>query len=236
MAIEGMPVAVVVGAGPGNGAALAERFSKGGYKVALLARSAKKLEVMASEIPNAQAVACDVTDAASITRAFAHIRDTMGPVDALLYNAGSGVFTTVQDLSPDDFEAAWRINAMGLLLCAKEVIPAMSAKGAGTIVVTGATASLRGAPITAAFAPAKAAQRALAQSMAKSLWPLGIHVGLLIVDGVVDQPAARAMMADKPDDYFISPAGLAETAWSLHSQDRQAWSFEVEVRAFGESW
>lgn len=236
MAIDEKPVAVVVGAGPGNGAALAERFSKGGYRIALLARSAEKLEAMASNIPHSRAVACDVTDGASIKRAFAQIRETMGKVDALLYNAGSGVFTSVQDLSPDDFEASWRTNAMGLLLCAQEVIPAMSDKGSGTIIVTGATASLRGAPKTAAFAPAKAAQRALAQSMAKSLWPLGIHVGLLIVDGVVDQPSTRSMMGDKPDDFFVSPAGLAETAWSLHTQDRQAWSFEVEVRPFGENW
>ena len=230
------PVAVVVGAGPGNGTALAERFSEGGYQIALLARSAEKLEALASDIPHAQAVACDVTDGASIKRAFAQIRDTMGKVDVLLYNAGSGVFTTVQDLSPDDFEASWRTNAMGLLLCAQEVIPAMTEKGSGSIIVTGATASLRGAPKTAAFAPAKAAQRALCQSMAKSLWPLGIHVGLMIVDGVVDQPAARSMMRDKPDDFFVSPAGLAETAWSLHTQDRQAWSFEVEIRPFGENW
>lgn len=230
------PVAAVMGAGPGNGAALAERFSKGGFQVALLARNAEKLEAMAAGIPHARAIACDVTNAASVTRAFARIRETMGPVAALLYNAGSGVFTSVEDLSPDDFEASWRTNAMGLLLCAQEVIPAMTDKGAGSIIITGATASLRGAPKTAAFAPAKAAQRALAQSMAKSLWPLGIHVGLLIVDGVVDQPAARSMMRDKPDDFFVSPAGLAETAWTLHDQDRQAWSFEVEVRPYRENW
>lgn len=236
MAIDERPVAVVVGAGPGNGAALAERFSKGGYQVALLARSTEKLEAMASQIAHSEAVACDVTDAASISRAFAHIRENMGPVEALLYNAGSGVFTTVQQLSPDDFEASWRINAMGLLLCAQQVIPAMTDKGSGSIIITGATASLRGSQKTAAFAPAKAAQRALAQSMAKSLWPLGIHVGLLIVDGVVDQPAARSIMRDKPDDFFVSPDGLAETAWSLHRQGRQAWSFEVEVRPYGENW
>ncbi|GGO95519.1 SDR family NAD(P)-dependent oxidoreductase [Stakelama pacifica] len=236
MAIDERPVAVVVGAGPGNGGALAERFSKGGYQVALLARSNEKLEAMASQIAHSEAVACDVTDAASISRAFAHIRENMGLVEALLYNAGSGVFATVQRLSPDDFEASWRINAMGLLLCAQQVIPAMTDKGSGSIIITGATASLRGSQKTAAFAPAKAAERALAQSMAKSLWPLGIHVGLLIVDGVVDQPAVRSIMRDKPDDFFVSPDGLADTAWSLHRQVRQAWSFEVEVRPYGENW
>ncbi|AUW57771.1 short-chain dehydrogenase [Sphingobium sp. SCG-1] len=236
MADEQRPVAVVVGAGAGNGAALAERFSQSGYQVALLARGAEKLHAMVSQIAHSRAFTCDVEDADSIARAFAQIRDTMGPVEVLLYNAGSGVFATIQELSPADFETSWRINAMGLLLCAQQVIPAMTEKGSGSIIVTGATASLRGSQKTTAFAPAKAAQRSLAQSMAKSLWPLGVHIGLLIVDGVVDQPAARSMMRDKPDDFFVSPDGVAQTAWALHSQDRQAWSFEVEVRPYRENW
>ena len=112
----------------------------------------------------------------------------------------------------------------------------INTKGAGVILFTGATASLRGNKRTAAFAPAKAAQRSLAESMARSLWPAGIHVGLMIVDGVVDLPRTRKAMPDKEDEFFVDPAGLAETAWFLAHQDRQAWSFEVEVRPFGETW
>jgi NAD(P)-dependent dehydrogenase (short-subunit alcohol dehydrogenase family) len=128
------------------------------------------------------------------------------------------------------------VNAYGALLCSQQVIPAMKAAGAGTIVFIGATASRRGGPRTAAFAPAKAAQRSLAESMARSLWPAGVHVCVIIIDGVVDLPRTRAAMADKPDAFFVRPDAVADTAWQLTRQDRSAWSFEVEARPFGETW
>ena len=230
------PVAVVAGAGPGNGAALARRFANGGYTVALLARDVSKIRDLAADIDGATAYACDVADAASVTSAFAAIEADLGTVDVLLFNAGPGVFKSVDAITPDEFEASWRVNAYGALLCAQAIIPAMKARGTGAILFTGATASLRGGKATAAFAPAKAAQRSLAESMARTLWPAGIHVGLIIVDGVVDLPATREAMADKPDDFFVDPKGFAETAWFLAHQDRRAWSFEVEARPFGESW
>lgn len=230
------PVAVVAGAGPGNGAALARRFANGGYAVALLARDVSKIRDLAADIDGATAYACDVADTASVTTAFAAIEADLGAVDVLLFNAGSGVFKSVDAITPDEFEASWRVNAYGALLCAQAIIPAMKARGTGTILFTGATASLRGGKATAAFAPAKAAQRSLAESMARTLRPAGIHVGLIIVDGVVDLPATREAMADKPDDFFVDPNGFAETAWFLAHQDRRAWSFEVEARPFGESW
>jgi NAD(P)-dependent dehydrogenase (short-subunit alcohol dehydrogenase family) len=154
----------------------------------------------------------------------------------LIYNAGSGIFADVEQITPDQFEASWRVNAYGALLCAQQVIPAMKAAGRGSIVFIGATASRRGGPRTAAFAPAKAAQRSLAESMARSLWPSGIHVCLIIVDGVVDLPRTRAAMADKPDSFFVQPSAVAETAFQLTRQERSAWSFEVEARPFGEAW
>lgn len=230
------PVAVVAGAGPGNGAALARRFAKGGYAVAMLARDEGKVADLARQIDGAVAYACDVGDPASISAVFERIAAELGAVDVLLFNAGSGVFKSVEEITPAEFEASWRVNAYASLLCSQAVIPAMKAKGAGVILFTGATASLRGNKRTAAFAPAKAAQRSLAQSMARSLWPAGIHVGLMIVDGVVDLPRTRKAMPDKADEFFVDPAGLAETAWFLAHQDRQAWSFEVEVRPFGENW
>ena len=119
---------------------------------------------------------------------------------------------------------------LGLLLAAKRVIPSMKAGGGGNIVVIGATSSRRGVARTAAFAPAKAAQRSLAESMARYLWPQNIHVSLIIVDGVVDLPRTRAMLKDKPDDFFIAPDDLADTAFHLTVQPRSAWSFEVEAR------
>ena len=229
-------VAVVVGVGPGNGAALARRFADGGYAVAMLARTRTALDTLEKQIAGARGFECDVASAESVTRAFAGIKAELGPVDALLYNAGSGVFADVETITAEQFEQSWRINAYGAFLCARQVIPDMKAGRSGSIVFIGATASRRGGPRTAAFAPAKAAQRSLAESMARSLWPAGIHVSLIIVDGVVDLPRTRRMMPDKPDSFFIKPSGVAETAYRLTCQDPSAWSFEVEARPFAESW
>jgi NAD(P)-dependent dehydrogenase (short-subunit alcohol dehydrogenase family) len=230
------PVAVVAGAGPGNGAALARRFAAAGYAVALLARNRGNLDAILGELETARGYACDVGDAASVEAAFADIRRDLGPVEVLLYNAGSGVFADVESITPEQFEQSWRVNALGALLCSQQVIPAMKEKSRGSIVFIGATASRRGNVQTAAFAPAKAAQRSLAESMARKLWPSGIHVALIIVDGVVDLPRTRQAMPGKPDDAFVDPGGVAEIAFQLTRQERRAWSFEVEARPYTEKW
>jgi NAD(P)-dependent dehydrogenase (short-subunit alcohol dehydrogenase family) len=230
------PVCAVVGIGPGNGASLARRFATEGYAVALLSRRLELSKELASSLPDARAYACDAGDAASVDRAFGAIRSEMGEVEVLIYNAGSGVWGTVEDVSPADFEASWRINTFGAFLTSREVIPAMKRAGHGSIVFIGATASRRGVPRTAAFAPAKAAQRSLAESMARHLWPKGIHVSLVIVDGAVDLATTRQRMPDKPDSFFIRPDDVAETVFFLTRQPRSAWSFEVEARPFGENW
>jgi len=229
-------VAVVAGAGPGNGTALAERFAAAGYRVALLAREQRHVDEIAGRIDGSRGYACDVGDPASVASCFKSIETELGTVDALLYNAGSGVFADVEGITPAQFEQSWRVNAYGALLCSRAVIPAMRARGAGSIVFIGATASRRGGKNTAAFAPAKAAQRSLAESMARSLWPAGIHVALVIIDGVVDLERTRKAMPDKPDDFFVDSAGVAEIAWQLTRQSRRAWSFEVEARPYGEVW
>jgi len=233
---ERKPVAVVAGVGPGNGAALARRFAAAGYGLALLSRSPATRGELERELEGARAYDCDVGSAEAVAHAFGAIRADLGEVDVLLYNAGSGVFGDVQSITPGQFEAAWRVNAYGGLLCSRQVIPAMQAAGRGSIVFIGATASRRGGPRSAAFAPAKAAQRSLAESMARSLWPAGIQVCLIVVDGVVDLPRTRQAMPGKPDRFFIQPAAVAQIAFELTRQDPSAWSFEVEARPFGESW
>lgn len=236
MSIERKEVVVVAGVGPGNGAALARRFAAAGSAIALLARSRRTLDTLENEIAGSRGYECDVRSADDVARVFAAIRTELGEVSILVYNAGSGLFGDVEQITPDDFEESWRVNAYGALLCAKQVIPAMKADRSGSIVFIGATASRRGGPNSAAFAPAKAAQRSLAESMARSLWPLGIHVCLIVVDGVVDLPRTREAMPDKPESFFIKPAGVAETAYWLTQQDPGAWSFEVEARPFAERW
>jgi len=227
---------VVVGVGPGNGAAFAERFAKEGYAVALLARSTSFIDDLAARLPGARAYPCNVSDGASVQIAFDAIKNDLGDADVLVYNAGSGVWGSVEEISPAQLEAALQVNTVGLLSTAQAVIPAMKARGDGNIVVIGATASRRGGAKTAAFAPAKAAQRSLAESMARHLWPAGIHVSLIIIDGVVDLERTRARMPDKPDSFFAKPADIASTVFALTEQARSAWSFEVEARPFAETW
>jgi NAD(P)-dependent dehydrogenase (short-subunit alcohol dehydrogenase family) len=230
------PVCVVVGVGPGNGAAFAHRFSEAGYQVALLARSKEFAIALANEIKDAKAYTCDVADATSIAQAFTAIRAEMGEVDTLIFNPGAGVWKSVEEISADEFEQSWRVNALGALLVSQQIIPNMKASKHGNIIFIGATASRRGGAKTAAFAPAKAAQRSLAESMARHLGSFGIHVATVIVDAVVDTPATRKMMPTKTDEFFLQPSDLAEVIYALTQQKASAWSSEIEVRPFGEVW
>ena len=230
------PVCAVVGVGPGNGAAFARRFAGDGYRVALMARTLAFSEDLAKSLPGARAFGCDVTEPSSITSAFSAVEQELGTPEVVIYNAGSGVFAPFDQLAASDFEQAWRVNALGLLLVAQRVTPAMKSAGRGSVVVVGATASRRGMPRTAAFAPAKAAQKSLTESLARTLWPSGVHVSLIIVDGVVNLPRTREWLKDKPDSFFVQPDDVAATASWLVKQPSSAWSFEVEARPLGETW
>ena len=227
------PVCAVVGIGPKNGASFARRFSAEGYAVALLSRKTDYSSELAAQLESARAYACDVTDANAIESVFADVRADLGEIDVLVYNAGSGVWANIEELSAHDFEQSWRINTMGAFLASKQVIPAMKEKRAGTIIFIGATASLRGKPFTTAFAPAKAAQRSLAQAMARHLGPMGIHVSLMIIDGGIKTPEPGD---DPAAPETLDPADIATTAYFLSQQPRSAWSFEVDVRPSQESW
>jgi NAD(P)-dependent dehydrogenase (short-subunit alcohol dehydrogenase family) len=231
-----LPVCAVAGVGPGNGEAFARRFAADGYAVALMARRADLTAKLAAELKGAKAYACDVADEKSVEAAFTGMRADLGEADVLIFNAGSGVWGHVEEVKAEDLERSWRVNTLGLFLSARQAIPAMRQKGQGAIIVVGATASRRGAAGAAAFAQSKMAQRALAESMARHLWPAGIHVALIVVDGVIGGPVTRSRVGDRPADFFIDPAGIAATAADLVKQDRAAWSFEVEARPFKEKW
>jgi NAD(P)-dependent dehydrogenase (short-subunit alcohol dehydrogenase family) len=229
-------VCAITGVGPGNGAAFARRFASAGYRVALLARSQERLEQLEQEIPGSRGFLLDVADEPAVDAVFARVREELGPVDVLVQNAGSAVFGDALSVTRADFEAAWRTNALGLFLCTRAVVPDMQKAGRGTIVVVGATASTRGGAPFAAFASAKAAQRILAQSLARLLGPQGIHVAYLVIDGVIDMPRTRAFFRDRPDDFFLNPDHIAQTVHHLAEQERSAWTFELDVRPFGEKW
>ena len=223
------PVCAVIGIGPKNGKAFATRFAEEGYAVALLSRSTDYSSGLAAEL-GGKAYACDVTDPAAIKQAFAQVREDLGDVEVLLYNAGSGQFGTFDDVPDEAFEKGWQINVRGLLQSSREVLGPMREKGSGAIIITGATASLRGKPFTAAFAQAKAAQRSLAQSFARQLGPEGIHVALVIVDGGIGTDE------QSDDEGALRPSDIASTVYHLATQPKSAWTFEVDVRPFKESW
>ncbi len=231
-----VPVCVIVGAGPGNGAAFARQFSRAGYRVALLARGRESLETLAAEIVGSCAYAYDAADPDSVREVFASIRQDLGPPQTLIYNASSRFFGDIDATAPQAFEDAWRVTAYGCLLAVKEVITDMRAAGQGSIVVIGATASIKGNAGFVAFGSAKAAQRSLAQSLARQLGPEGIHVAYAIIDAVVDMPASRAMMPEAPDSFFARPDDIAESVFFLARQPRSAWTFELDLRPFGERW
>ena len=230
------PVCVVTGVGPGNGASFTRKFCREGYRVAMLARSAESLAKMESAIDGSLAVACDVGDRESVTEAFARVRRDLGPVEVLVHNAGNAVFGSFLDVDDEAMESAWRVNTLGLFRCGREAVADMQKAGKGNLVVIGATSSLRGGAAFAAFASAKAAQRSLAQSMARAMGPQGIHVSYVIVDGVIDMPRTRAFMKDRPDDFFLQPDDIADTVFHLVQQPASAWTFELDLRPFGEKW
>jgi NAD(P)-dependent dehydrogenase (short-subunit alcohol dehydrogenase family) len=229
-------VAVVAGVGPGTGTALSRRFAAGGYRVAMLARNADRLAGLERDIDGSRSYAVDVTDAARVKDVVERIRREMGPPSVLLHNAVAGHFGEFLDVVPETLENTFRTNVLSLLLLGQAVVPHMLAGRGGAIVVTGNTSAWRGAANFAAFAPSKAAQRILAQSMARSLGPKGIHVAYVVIDAVIDVPWTRQAFATKPDDYFARPDAIAETVYHVAHQDRSAWTFEVDLRPFGEKW
>jgi NAD(P)-dependent dehydrogenase (short-subunit alcohol dehydrogenase family) len=232
-------VAVVVGVGPGTGAALARRFSKS-YRVALMARNADYLKTLADEIRGAGGEAletpADVGSFSEVAGAFAAIREKLADPEVLLYNAGSGVWGNIIDITPEQYETAWRVNAFGAFLCAREVTAAMVARGHGVMLFTGATAGVKAGPRSIAFGPAKFAMRGLAQSLARDLGPRGVHVAWINIDGGIDIPRVRRGNPHFKDEDLLKPDAIAETYWHLAHQDRSAWTMELELRPFKEKF
>jgi len=229
-------VCVVMGVGPGNGEAFVRRFSAEGFQVAMLARSQDYLKQLEQSVTGARAFVCDMMEPEQITAVLAAVESELGPVSVMMYNAGGGVFKNVEEASLEDFEANWRINVQGLVAATKAALPQLRQHETASIIITSASAATRGRANTAPFASAKAAQRSLVQSMARQLGPEKIHVANVVIDGVVDLPRTREWLAGKPDDFFVKPTAVADAVWNLCQQDPSAWTFELDIRPFGESW
>jgi NAD(P)-dependent dehydrogenase (short-subunit alcohol dehydrogenase family) len=230
------PLAVITGVGPGTGSALVRRFHAGGYRVAMLARTADRLAELERELPDAFAVPCDVTDVRMLGSALERIGQQAGSPKVLVHNAVGGAFGSFLDIDPGVLERNFQVNVMALLHLARWAAPRMEAAGEGALIVTGNTSAIRGRARFAGFAPTKAAQRILAESIAREVGPKGVHVAYLMIDAVIDLEWTRARYPEKPDEFFIKPADIADEAWRLAHQPRSAWSFLTEIRPFGETW
>lgn len=233
---DSKPLAIVTGVGPGTGAAIVRRFAAGGHRVAMLARNRERLGALEAEIPDAHAYPCDVAVEAEIDATLAAIRRDHGEASVLVHNAVGGTWGTFLEIEPEALNRNFQVNAMALLHLARRLAPAMIARGEGAIVVTGNTSALRGRPRFAGFAPTKAAQRILAESIARELGPKGVHVAYLVIDAVIDLEWTRKAFPDLADDAFARPSAIADEVWHVVHQDRSAWSFLVEIRPFRETW
>jgi NAD(P)-dependent dehydrogenase (short-subunit alcohol dehydrogenase family) len=223
-------VAVVVGVGPGLGASVARRFAREGYALGLMARGMDKLTPVQTAITAAGGVALsvpsDATDAASVGAAFARMRESLGAPDVLVYNASAFRMASIVEVTPEMMRDCFDVSCVGALIAAREVLPDMVKRKRGTILLTGATASLRGSARFAPFAASKFALRALGQSMARELGPQGIHVAHVVVDGQIGAPGPSLRDAST----MLAPDAIAETYWQLHTQDPTAWTFELDLR------
>ena len=233
-------VAAILGVGPGLGAAVARRFAGEGFGVALMARREESVAGVREEIEGgggtALSVSADATDPDSVAAAFERVRGELGDPEVFVYNAGAFQMGGILDLSPEEFDACFKANCAGAFYAAQQVLPAMVEAGRGTILLTGATAALRGSARFSALAVGKFGLRALAQSMAREFGPQGIHVSHVVIDGQIDTPRMREVSPGREAHTMLSPDAIAETYWQIHSQDTSAWTLELDLRPSVESF
>ena len=233
------PICMITGLGEGTGGYTAKKFSKEGYRIAMLARSAERLERFEKELEGSKGYVCDVSNIDHLKETCSQIKKDMGSPEVLIHNAVKGNFEKLLDGKPEWLEENFRINTTSLMYLAHELIPDMIKSKKGVIIVTGNTAAKRGIANTPYFAPTKAAQRILAQSLARDFGPKGIHVAYLIVDASINTPWTRTRIEkqiNQPDIIFAQPEDIANEIFHIAHQERSAWSFDVEIRPDIEEW
>lgn len=237
-------VALVIGAGDATGGAIARRFAREGYIACVTRRSADKLQPLVDSIRaeggQAFGYSSDARKEEAVAALFEEIESQHGPIEVLVFNIGANVPSSVLEETPRKYFKIWEMACFGGFLTAQAAARRMVTRGRGTILFTGATAALRGAANFSAFAGAKHALRALAQSMARELGPRNIHVAHVVVDGAIDTAFIRDTFPEryalKEQDGILNPEHIAENYWYLHAQPRDAWTFELDLRPYMERW
>ena len=238
------PVALVIGAGDATGGAIAKRFAAGGFVACVTRRDAEKLEPLLEAIRSAGGTAhgfgSDARKEEEVAALVERIESEIGPIEVLVFNIGANVPSGILEETARKYFKIWEMACFGGFLNGREVARRMVKRQRGTILFTGATASLRGSANFAAFAGAKHALRALAQSMARELGPKNIHVAHVVVDGAIDTEFIRTNFperyATKAEDGILAPDHIADAYWYLHTQPRDAWTFELDLRPWNERW
>ncbi len=232
--------ALVVGAGESTGGAIAKRFAREGLIACVARRNGDQLAPLVEEIEKeggrAVPFGCDARDEDQIAEMFERIEKDVAPLEVAVFNPGGNVNFPIRDTTARVYRKVWEMACFGGFLTGREAARVMVPRGRGTILFTGATASMRGGAGFSAFAGAKHALRALAQSMARELGPQGIHVAHVVIDGAIDTPWIRENFPQIADSgkMMLAPDEIAETYWQLHRQPRSVWSFELDVRPFDE--
>ena len=237
--MEQKSVCMITGVGDGTGAYTARRFAKAGYHIAMIARDKSRLSNLENEIPNSKGFTCDVSDLLTLQETCKQVKGLMGTPEILIHNAVKGNFEKLLEGRPEWLEENFRINTTSLIYLAHAVIPDMVKNKKGVIIVTGNTAAKRGVASTPYFAPTKAAQRILAQSLAKDFGPKGIHVAYVMIDAFINTPWTRKRIKaqiNQPDNIFTQPQDIANEIYHIAHQNRSAWSFDVEIRPDIEKW
>ena len=230
-------VAIVAGVGAGLGAALVRKLASEGYGVGMFARSPELMGKLAGEIgTKALPIPTDVSNPKEVAAAFHKVRQQLGPVEILIANASGSVGKGLMETTPEQFERSWRIGVCGAFLCAREAVLDMIERGAGTMIFTGATSSVRGRGGAVAFSSAKFAVRGLVQSLAVELWPKGIHVAHVVIDGVIDTPQVRKRHKPSSKEPLLKAEAIAEAFWNLIRQQHSAWSLEMDLRPYNEAF
>ena len=235
---------LVIGAGDSTGGAIARRFAREGFVACVTRRTADKLEPLVESIRaeggEAHGFASDARKEVDIETLVAHIERELAPIDVAVFNVGANVRFSLTETTERVYRKVWEMGALGGFLMGREVAKAMLTRGRGTIIFTGATASVRGSAGFCAFSGAKHALRALAQSMARELGPKGIHVAHIVIDGAIDTPFIAENFperyAKKVDDGILSTEAIAENYWNLHRQPKSAWTHELDLRPWTETW